>query len=183
MNLETDRVSRTPLHRLQHRLALFLGLLAATATGCSAWHVQLKPSPSFVVRLPSHVDLAQILSGLQQGGASPMRVHEQAGVVITRWASLGEAPFYRRNEMPDTFWPARTDAVARLVVAYAPGSVRLTPEVVFCSVGEWRTDGATVTGPCRPEGRSLAKESHRRMAAAVALAVGSQFGSDVEVVE
>lgn len=163
------------------RLALLLGLFVAT--GCRAWHVQLKPSPSFVVRLPPHVDLAQILTGLQLGGAHPMRVHESAGVVITRWSSLGEAPFYRRNEMPDTFWPARTDAVARLVVAYAPGIVRLTPEVIFCSVGEWRTDGATVTGPCRPEGRSLAKESHRKMAAAVALAMGGQFGSDVEVVE
>jgi hypothetical protein len=156
---------------------LALPLLA----GCLAPVEALRPSPTEVVRLAKPtkpLPVERVADLLAAVGATPARVHADAGIVVTRWCGLGEAPWYRRIPSNDSFWPKKSDAVVRFVAtlgARDPGLLLVTPEVLFCVQGEWRTNGFDVVGRCTPEGIGLGEEPHHRAAARLASALTARW--------
>jgi hypothetical protein len=164
----------TPSHTTCVRTPL-LALSLLPAFACVAPIAALRPTPPHTVSLavaaglpPSIEGVAELMAG---AGLPPARVHHQAGIVITRWCSLGDAPWYR--SMPPVgfeFLPRESEVVVRLVVAFGPhgrDELWLTPDVLFCEKNKWTTDGHEVIGRCVPDGPGFDHEPQRRIAATV----------------
>jgi hypothetical protein len=156
---------------------VFSSACLLAAAGCQSPIVFLRPTAPRTITV-SDASTERVVAALESAGAQPTKVDRDLGTVVTAWASVGRAPWYRMVQTgPMTV--ADGEMVVRFVVArdvFDPNVLRITPQALYCAEGAWGTDGVEVRGVCNPDGPGFSHEENRRVADELASALASALG-------